>query len=87
MHFKMVPFPLLLPKTEGVFLTFLPYGSGGAVEGKTHKSELLPHNDGVSLEFLTLRLVHTKLSAIHHFIAHVFPPSTGAHGASGFLLW
>lgn len=55
-------------KHEKIFLWYSLWGPGRAPGGKSHKSVGLPC-DWVPLEFLSLRLVHTKLVAI--------PPSSG----------
>lgn len=47
---------------------------------------LFPNDGGVSQEFLTPRVMHTNLPAIHHLQFRFSHPGSGSHGASGFAL-
>lgn len=62
-----------------VFLHYSLWEPGRAPRGKTHTS-VRPPDNWVSLEFLTLRPVHTEPPAVHELQFRCSYPSTGSSG-------
>ena len=60
----MVSFPFSCQKHKGLFLQHLLWKPGRAPEGKSPKI-LGPPSERFSVEFLTLRVVYTELTAVH----------------------
>lgn len=89
-YLKMVIFPLTVLEARGNFSPVFTMSTWWVPGGKTHKVCELPLRLGLQ-EFLTLKLIHTQLLAVHrlqfNFSCQFLVPSVSALGKWWFSVF